>query len=217
VRFTEIACGQRSDEWRKARAGRLTGSRCADAFSTLKGGAETAARRDYRVQLALERIVGEPLDSTYTNADMERGVLLEPLALSAYEAQSAEMVSASGFLAHVEHSAGCSLDGYVGAFEGVVECKAPRPANHLRYLRGGTVPSDYLPQLQMALWITGAAWADFVSFCPVMPSGLELFVTRLRREDAALPEFEAKALAFLSAVDEEEAAIRGLMPAVEAL
>lgn len=208
--FTVIACDQRSDEWRAARAGRLTGSRAADMLATLKSGGEAAARRDYRIQLCAERLTGEPQDSAFVNADMQRGVELEPDALAAYEAHSGEFVTRTGFLAHDGLLAGASLDGHVGDFDGVVEVKCPRPANHLKTLRASAVPTDYVPQLTHALWITGAAWVDFVSYCPALPADLALCVVRFPRDEAAIELYAQKALAFLREVDEELQSIDAL-------
>jgi len=79
---------QRGPEWVAARLGRVSGSDAADLIATLKNGGEAASRRDLRVRLALERITGQSQESGYINADMTRGIELEPLALAAYEAQT---------------------------------------------------------------------------------------------------------------------------------
>ena len=55
--FSIVNAPQRSPEWFAARAGRLTGSMAGDMLATIKSG-EAAARRDYRLQLALERLTG---------------------------------------------------------------------------------------------------------------------------------------------------------------
>jgi predicted phage-related endonuclease len=214
-RFTDIVCDQRSDAWRVARAGCLTGSRAADMLATLKGGGEAAARRDYRTQLCVERLTGEPQDATFVNADMQRGIELEDSAIAAYEAKTGEFVARTGFLRHLDYLAGASLDGHVGDFEGVVEVKCPRPATHLKTIRAGQVPAEYRPQLLHALWITGAAWVDFVSYCPLLP-GLELFVVRLTRDEAEVAAYAEKAVAFLGEVAEELNLISELRLALEA-
>ena len=82
--FTVVYAEQRTPEWKAARVGRLTASRAKDVLATIKSG-EAAARRDYRLQLVCERLTGEPQDSTFVNADMERGTELEPMAFAAYE------------------------------------------------------------------------------------------------------------------------------------
>lgn len=208
MRFTIVNADQRSPEWFQARAGRLTGSRAADMLATIKSG-EAAARRDLRMQLVCERLTGQPQEDGFVNAAMQRGIDLEPLAFAAYEAQTGAVAVRSGFLSHVSLMAGCSLDGHVGNFDGIVELKCPKSATHLKYLRDGGVPKDYLPQITHNLWITGAQWCDFLSFDDRFPAELQVFYVRVERDEQAIAEYEAKALAFLAEVETEVSSIRG--------
>ena len=138
---------------------------------------------------------------------MTRGIDLEPVAFAAYEGITGNLVQRSGFLAHTEHMAGCSLDGHIGDYEGILELKCPKSATHLRYLRDGSMPSDHLAQVLHNLWITGAAWCDFVSFDDRFPENLQLFRVRVERNEQTLVEYAAKALAFLADVENETAAV----------
>ena len=70
---------QGTPEWHQARVGMFTASRASDMLAVIKSG-EAAARRDLRVQLAVERLTGQSADDVFVNADMERGVELEPVA-----------------------------------------------------------------------------------------------------------------------------------------
>lgn len=205
--FTIIDAEQRSDEWFTARLGRLTGSRAADMLATIKTG-EAAARRDYRMQLVCERLTGRSQDETFVNAAMARGVECEPLAFAAYQAETFQLIERTGFLRHDEHMAGCSLDGHVDDFKGIIELKCPKSATHLKYLRAGTMPAEHLAQVLHNLWITCAAWCDFVSFDDRFSPDLSLFIVRVNRDDKAIAAYEAKALAFLEEVENEENAIR---------
>lgn len=207
MRFVIVNADQRSPEWFAARAGRLTGSRAADMLATIKSG-EAAARRDYRLQLVCERLTGQPQEDGFVNAAMQRGIEMEPLAFMAYEALTGNMAQRTGFLSHVEHLAGCSLDGHVGNFEGIVEIKCPKSATHLKYLRDGGIPKDYLPQITHNLWISGAAWCDFVSYDDRFPPELQVFHARVEAKDLDLVGYEKSALAFLAEVATEVAALR---------
>jgi putative phage-type endonuclease len=169
VSFTIINAEQRSPEWFAARLGRLTGSRAADMLSTIKTG-EAAARRDLRMQLVCERLTNTLQEDAFINAAMQRGIDCEPLAFNAYEARTGNVAVRTGFLAHDDYLIGCSLDGHVGNFAGIVEMKCPKSATHLRYLRANVVPSDYLPQITHNLWVTGAEWCDFLSFDDRFPT-----------------------------------------------
>jgi putative phage-type endonuclease len=203
VNFIIHDCDQRSDAWFKARAGKLTGSRACDMLATIKSG-EAAARRDYRTQLVVERLTGQPQEDGFINAAMQRGIDLEPQAFRAYEALTGTMAVRTGFLAHNSLMAGCSLDGHVDSFAGIVEIKCPKSATHLKYWRGdGKLPAEYLPQVTHNLWITGAAWCDFLSFDDRFPADLQTFLVRVKREDVDIAGYEKAALAFLAEVDAE--------------
>jgi len=208
--FTIIDAEQRSPDWFAARAGRLTGSRAADMLATIKSG-EAAARRDYRMQLVCERLTGQPQDdSSFVNAAMQRGIDLEPMALAAYESVTGNVSVRTGFLSHNTHAAGCSLDGHVDAFKGIVELKCPKSATHLKYLREGCVPKDYLPQLTHNAWITGCEWVDFLSYDDRFPPELQVFYVRVLSKDLDIPAYETAALKFLSEVETEVNSIKNV-------
>jgi predicted phage-related endonuclease len=201
VRFAIINADQRSPEWFQARAGRLTGSRAADVLATIKSG-EASARRDYRMQLVTERLTGQPQEDGFVNAAMLRGIELEPLAFAAYEAVTGNVAIRTGFLSHVTHLAGCSLDGHVDNFAGIVELKCPKSATHLRYLNEGVLPKEYIPQVTHNAWISGAEWVDFLSYDDRFPPDLQVFYVRVLAKDLDIEKYEKSALAFLAEVDE---------------
>lgn len=204
--FTIIDAAQRSPAWFTARLGRLTGSRASDMLATIKTG-EAAGRRDLRLQLVCERLTQTLQDESFVNAAMQRGIDLEPAAFAAYEAQTGELAQHTGFLRDDLLMTGCSLDGHVGAFDGILEVKCPKSATHLRYLRTATVPSEYLPQIMHNLWVSGAQWCDFLSFDDRFPPALQTFLVRVRRADVDLRAYETKALAFLAEVEREVEAV----------
>jgi hypothetical protein len=176
-------------------------------LSTIKSG-EAAARRDYRTQLVVERLTGQLQEDAFVSKDMQRGTDLEPAARDAYERATGHFVQATGFLSSTEYLAGCSLDGHIGDFEGILELKCPKSATHLRYLRAGVVPSDYVPQITHNLWVSGARWCDFVSYDDRFPEALRLFRVRVERDASAIAAYEVKALAFLAEVEAEYQALR---------
>lgn len=213
--FTIVEAEQRSPEWFAARLGRLTGSRAADMLATIKSG-EAAARRDLRVQLVVERLTQTLQEDVFVNAAMQRGIDVEPAAFAAYEARTGQLAERTGFLAHNTLAIGCSLDGHIGDFDGILEVKCPKSATHLSYLKGGTAPSAYLPQITHNLWVTGAAWCDFLSFDDRFPPALQTFLVRVDRNDEAIEAYAKSALAFLAEVETEAEAMRTMsnLPAV---
>jgi hypothetical protein len=197
---------QRSPDWYALRLGRLTGS-CADAMLSAapKGKSESAAKRNLRVSLAIERITKEPDEETFTSRDVKRGETMEPDARRAYEAATGRLLSTVGFLAHPALLTGCSPDALYRD-EGVIDFKCPRPGNHLEYLRGD-FPLEYRRQLTHNLWITGAQWAEFVSYCPKFPEPLRLCIQRMDRTSVDLVAYEQTVKDFLAQVDIEVQAI----------
>lgn len=193
---------QRSQEWFAARAGRLTGSRAADILARIKTG-EAAARRDYRLQLAVERLTGLPQEHSFINTEMQHGIDMEEPMLSAYEAHTGEMVRRTGFLTCDEHMIGCSLDGDISNFTGIIEGKAPKSTTHVGYLKAGVLPAAYVPQVTHNLLVTEAKWCDFISFDDRLPASLQLFVVRVHAKDLDIEGYAKEAHKFLAEVDAE--------------
>jgi hypothetical protein len=214
MKFTIITHSQRSPEWFAARAGRLTGS-CASAVTAKgKGASESVVRRDYRLQLACERLTGTPAEGGFINEAMQRGIDLEPVAFPAYEAKTGNVVRTTGFLSADEHMVGCSLDGDVGGFEGIVELKCPKTATHLGYLRNpSTLAAAYIEQCTHNLWVTGAQWCDLVSYDDRLPPALRIAKVRIERDELEIAAYESAALAFLAEVDREVEALQGMAAA----
>lgn len=204
-------CEQRSDEWHALRCGKVTGS-CAQAILQVrkKGTGELAIRRDLRQKLVVERLTGIACDDIpYKGKDLQHGIDYEAEALVAYEAAYREIVTRVGFVEHDELMAGCSPDGYVGNWEGVIEIKAPASSTHFEYLKADTIPEEYFGQLLHALWITNAQWADFVSYDPrFLDPSKRLFTKRLNRNAEMLTAYELAVRLFLTEVDNEVAALR---------
>lgn len=209
VTFTVINVDQRTDEWRSARAGRLTGSRAGDMMTRIKTG-EAAARRDLRTQLVCERLTGIPQDDGYVNRDIQRGIDLEASAVGAWEAETGLVVRRTGFLIKDTLLAGCSLDGDIDHFDGIFECKCPKSATHLRYLREARVPPDYVWQCTHNLWITGAEWVEFASYDDRFPPELQLFRVRAYSCEFDIAAYDKAAREFLAEVDREEESVRAL-------
>lgn len=191
---------QRSDEWFAARCGKATASNFKKILATIKSG-EAAERRNYRAQLVCERLTGAP-DHGFTNAAMLHGIEQEPFALVAYIAKTGLSVDEVGFLEHETLKAGASPDGLIGT-DGGIEIKCPTKAVHIETLRSQRMPMEHMPQVQGCMWISGRKWWDFVSYHPEFPEPLQLFVTRIPRDDACISSLEKQVEAFLNEVASE--------------
>lgn len=201
-RFTVIECAQRTPEWFAARAGRVTASCAANVMAKIKTG-EAAARRDYRLQLAVERLTGRPQEGGYVNTEMQRGIDLEPAARLAYEAETGNIVRETGFLSMADYLAGCSLDGDLENFQGLVSFKCPKSATHIEYLKRRRLPPDYQWQGTHEMWVTGAEYYDFCSYDDRLPEGLQFFHVRVERSEFDIDGYEKELLKFLAEVAEE--------------
>lgn len=205
-------CEQRTPEWFAVRAGLLTGS-AADAITAkpLKSGGEPAARRDLRTQLAIELITGAPVaNDVYVSPAMQRGIDLEASARDQYESRTGNIVRQTGFVTNPEHRIGCSLDGDIRNFEGILEIKCPKSATMVGYWKEGVIPTEYVPQVSHNMLVTGAQWCDFVAFDDRMPSGLEFFLVRVTREALQLDQYLAQVQKFLAELDNEVGLLRHL-------
>lgn len=211
-RFTVIDCEQRSPQWFAARAGRLTGSAAADMTRTTKSGV-SASRKHLRMRLALERITGQPQERAFTTAAVERGREKEPFAAGRYEAETGCILEPLGFLSMGPIMAGCSLDSFVHGRKGIVEIKCPESATHYEYLRTRQIPSDYRWQCIHNLWVTGAEFADFISFDDRFPEDLQYLHVRLERKEREIEAYEAEVNKFLAEVTVEVGEINKLRKA----
>jgi hypothetical protein len=171
---------QGSVGWFADRAGRVTGSMADAVTAEGRKGGEAVTRRNYRYQLACERLTGRPILSDFTNSHMERGRALEGEARQRYEQATGALVRQAGFAYWSELPIGCSVDGFVGE-NGFVEIKCPLPAIHIDYLEANRVPPNYVRQVLHNMLVTQADFCDFISFNKELPEDLQLFVYRAER------------------------------------
>ena len=83
---------QGSDQWKAARAGKVTASRAKDARDKLKSGAPSGKQTSYAAQVAVERIAGRPIDKAVQSWQMREGQEQEPLARNAYDVETGNVV-----------------------------------------------------------------------------------------------------------------------------
>lgn len=210
-RFTVLDCEQKTPEWFAARIGRVTSSSAAAMLSKGRSKDEEAVgKRNLRTRLALERVAQRSFERDFSNRYMEQGTEREPEAYAAYEALTGRMLERTGFCAHTDLMAGCSLDGSCDDFTGIVEIKCPDHSAHYEALKTGTVPGHYLKQVQHAMYVTGAQWCDWFSYNPDFPDSLRLKLVRVDRDPKALDIYEGQLALFLAEVDLEVAAIQTL-------
>lgn len=198
--MVELPVEQGTEEWKQLRLGKVTASRVADVLSKIKSG-ESAGRKNYRMDLVVERLTGIPTAS-YSTPAMDWGKDNEPWARMAYEAHSGVFVDQIAFIDHPTIKwFGCSPDGLIGS-EGNLEIKCPNTATHIEYLLAGVPPAKYIPQMQTQMACSGRLWTDFVSYDPRLPDDLQLFVVRLDRDETYIKAMEEEVVKFLDEVED---------------
>ena len=199
---------QKSPEWYAAKLGKASASRVADIMAKTKSG-YSASRKNYMAELACERLTGVNAEH-FESAAMKWGTDTEPLARSAYEARTGELVEEVGFIEHpCIKDFGASPDGLVG-IDGGLEIKCPNTATHIETLLGGSVESRYSYQMQVAMVCAGRGWWDFVSFDPRLPENLSYKCIRFYRDPEMVLAIEEEVKRFLMELDEMVARLKAL-------
>lgn len=199
---------QRTSTWFAVRWGVATASRFADIIAVGAKGQPLASRVNYLSELVTERLTPPPTeDDGYKNSAMAWGIDNEELARLAYELRTDNTVEDAFFEKHKKLQAGASPDGYVGEV-GLIEIKCPNTATHIATLKAGKVPSQYVPQIQGQLWITGRNWCDFISYDPRLPDNAQMFIKRVERDDEFIKKLETSVSDFLKEVDTEVSYIK---------
>lgn len=201
---------QRSDDWFAARLGRVTASKVKDVMAKGRGGAHSATRQNYMMQLLCERLTGKR-EEGFTSAAMQRGTDLEPVARSAYEVDKAVMTVETGMILHPRiDDFGASPDGLVGD-SGMLEIKCPNTAQHIAVLQSGAHDSTYDWQMLAQMACADRDWVDFVSFDDRLPEELQYACFRFERDEARIRQMETEIKLFLEELSELEHEMRQRM------
>ena len=172
----EVDIEQLSPDWFKLRGAIPTASNF-EKIVTSKG-EPSKQQQAYLYQLAGESLIGRKEES-YTNYAMQRGIDLEPEAKSFYEFLTGNTLRQVGLCYQDERQKwACSPDGLIDDV-GLYELKCPLLHTHVNYLLKGTVPTEYIQQIQGSLMICGYKWADFMSYYP----GVKPLIIRVERDE----------------------------------
>lgn len=202
---------QGSDEWLEARRGILTASEMKLIITPTLKPASNDKERSHLFELLAQRITGH-VEPAYVSDDMLRGQEDEIEARALY-AEHYAPVQEMGFITNDEwgFTIGYSPDGLVGD-DGGIEIKSRRQRHQIETILNGTMPADYLIQVQTGMLVTGRKWCDFISYS----GGLPMAVIRVAADPAiqaaildAAEAFEDRLITRLAAYREASA---GLIP-----
>jgi putative phage-type endonuclease len=169
-------------------------------MDVLKSGKESAARRNYRMQLCAERLTNRMTDH-YVSMEMQRGIDLESTALEMYQIATQSMVIPVGFVLHPEWDfAGASPDGLVDS-DGLIEVKAPKSETLIDWRLNGIIPEEYMLQMQWQMACTGRKWCDFYGYDDRLPPPISNLIKRVERDEKKIEEISAAVLQLNSEIE----------------
>ena len=206
---------QGSDEWLAARCGMLTASEMKLILTPTLKPAKNDKERAHLYELLAQRIT-RYVEPHYVSDDMLRGQDDEATALDIY-AEHYAPIHDMGFITNDKwgFQIGYSPDALVGDV-GLVEVKSRRQKfqieTFLIHVTDGTIPPEYMLQIQTGLMVSERKWCDLVSYS----AGLPMAVIRVHSDTAihamivaAATEFERRLsdahTAYLAAVAQSNA------------
>lgn len=199
---------QGTDEWLEARRGRITGSQFKVTRDRLKNGEYTKSAKLYAMDTARERVGGRAAD-VYVNAAMRFGTEQEPKARVAYEDKTGNLVEEVGFAYTTDGKFGVSVDGLVDN-DGMVEIKTMVSSETLFKAVVEGDHSEYIDQINGAMWLLGRKWCDLILWAPDLPAA-QLTIVRISRNDDHIEALESDLLQFERTVAQYEAKLRRAM------
>ncbi|HDR0739527.1 YqaJ viral recombinase family protein [Pasteurella multocida] len=187
-----LDCKQGTEEWLVARLGIPTATGIKNIVTP--NGQKSSGWVSYLAELVAESIEG--VTEGFKSQHMERGNELEPLARMAYEfATGNEVTQVGGVYLNDKKELMISPDGLIPNRQKGLEIKCPKMKTHIKYILEGGVPSEYVIQVQVAMWVTGYDSWDFVSYCPEYKKQTLYLYTVMRDEklmkafDEYIPQF----------------------------
>ena len=184
-----------SPEWFVCRSGLPTASEFhhVQAKKGPRGGIPRG-RQKLLWRLAGEIITGEP-ESTYQNANMERGHEVESEASDLYAMLRDVEPQIVGFVKN--GNCGASPDRFIGD-DGLLEIKSAIGSIQIERLLKGALPTEHVAQCQGQLMVTERQWLDYLSYC----RGIAPLIVRVERDEEYIDALRIDIGDFVSELDE---------------
>ena len=180
---------QGSEAWHELRCGRITASKFKDMMS----GHSTAGYKGLIFDTS-GQIVSRQIEESYSNANMERGIELEPEARMFYETIKEVEVDEVGFVTNeviYPEYIGVSPDGMIKKGNGLLEIKCPLLKTHVGYLLADKLPNEYKWQVQGQMLVSKTNYCDFMSYYPNMVPFIKRIYPDLEMQNQLLERMEA--------------------------
>ena len=170
---------QRTEDWYNIRKGKMTASNAETIIANGKG-LET-----YIYNLMAEYYSSAEKEN-YINADMQRGIDLEPEARLEFEFYTNLDVQEVGFIEHNEFI-GVSPDGLIGD-DGLIEIKCPNDSIYFKLLLSNNIKPEYIAQMQMQMYVTDRQYCYFVSYNPNFEKSL--YIKKITRDEEMIEKLK---------------------------
>ena len=165
---------QRSDEWFAARRGIPTASNFRRIFTST--GKVSAEAPKYMDELLAEAFSGTTANWG-GNEHTERGELLEDEAIAVLSERLGVPIHHVGLIRNA--NVACSPDGMIkenNEWVAGCEVKCPMLKTHIKYIREGRLPPEYVPQVHGSMAVASVPVWHFLSYFP----GVQPFYVRVQ-------------------------------------
>ena len=163
---------QRTEDWYNIRKGKMTASNAETIIANGKG-LET-----YIYNLMAEYYSSAEKEN-YINADMQRGIDLEPEAKIEFQFYTGLDIKEVGYVEFNEYIL-VSPDGLIGD-DGLIEIKCPNDSIYFKLLLSNNIKPEYIAQMQMQMYVTDRQYCYFVSYNPNFEKSL--YIKKINRDE----------------------------------
>ena len=170
---------QRTDEWYAIRKGKMTASNAETIIANGKG-LET-----YIYNLMAEYYSSAEKEN-YINADMQRGIDLEPEAKIEFQFYTGLDIKEVGCVELNEYIL-ASPDGLIGD-DGLIEIKCPNDSIYFKLLLNDNIKPEYIAQMQMQMYVTDRQYCYFVSYNPNFEKSL--YIKKINRDEEMIDKLK---------------------------
>jgi hypothetical protein len=166
----ERAIQQKSWDWFKLRAGKVTGSELknliTDKLAIRKW--TTEMPNSYLHRKLAEKWRGEALQSFGGNAQTDQGAIYEEQARNFFGSLLEADIEQVGGIESDDGRLWCSPDGLLNDTVGL-EIKCPNADTIIGWVLAGGVPEEHVLQVQFSLWVSGFKHWLFMAWCKDLP------------------------------------------------
>ena len=170
---------QRTDEWYAIRRGKMSASNAETIIANGKG-LET-----YIYNLMAEYYSSAEKEN-YINADMQRGIDLEPEAKIEFQFYTGLDIKEVGCVELNDYIL-ASPDGLIGN-DGLIEIKCPNDSVYFKLLLSNNIKPEYIAQMQMQMYVTDRQYCYFVSYNPNFEKSL--YIKKINRDEEMIDKLK---------------------------